>query len=299
MKLEMVLNERSLDNPAPNIPTAQQWMLQLINTIRAAKKVGISTLRTHRDLNGALLAESYSIGQWRNDRTVDREAQRFFKLMQTRSPFIDSLTEPDLEEQNARSEFFCNDLVVWGIGIAVLLDSLVLSLPSAPQWETPHVTVQHHVLDEVAAEIICLEIEFPQISQPSHLVVHETWIDDRTRFSAWSVEDEILTIYKTQDGKKPIANWLDSLKTQQTRNLIESRLSQAKRGNLGDYRQLTDQDGVIELRIFFGPGYRIYCGRLNDSQIIVLWAGDKSTQIQDIATAKNYWKDWKKRHNLI
>jgi hypothetical protein len=78
MALEMVFNELSLDSPAPNIAVAQQWMQEFIDLVRAAQKLEIRSLRTHSGFNQAQLASNYSIAQWRNDPSVDRERQRFF-----------------------------------------------------------------------------------------------------------------------------------------------------------------------------------------------------------------------------
>lgn len=295
MSLEMILNECSIVH-AENIPTAQAWMMQLIDTIRSAKKLGISILRTKTDLNTAQIAPDYSIAQWRNDHNVDREVQRFFRSLQTKSPFIDELTESDLQEQNSSSEFFHNGSSVLGLGIAHLLDGLAISLPSSPQWEMAHIHIQRDFLDLETAEINSEAIEIHHASHPNHLTVHKTWIDELTRFTLWHTEDDLLPSYTTADGKTPIADWLDSLKELHTQNILISRLSQVKRGNLGDHKVLTDRDGLIELRIFVGPGYRIYCGRIPDSKLIVLWAGIKGTQTADIKVAQQYWQDWKKRH---
>jgi putative addiction module killer protein len=295
MSLEMILNECSIVH-ADNIPTAQAWMTQLIDTIRSAKKLGINILRTKTELNTAQIALGYSIAQWRNDHSVDREVQRFFRSLQTKSPFIDELTESDLQEKNSSSEFSHNSFPVLGLGIAYLLDGLAISLPSAPQWDMAYIHIQHNFLDPETAEIYSEAIEVHHASHPNHLIVHKTWIDELTRFTPWHPEDDLLPSYTTADGKTPIADWLVSLKELQTKNILIAQLSKVKRGNLGDYKVLTDRDGLIELRIFVGPGYRIYCGRIPDSKLIVLWAGVKGTQTADIKMAQQYWKDWKKRH---
>ena len=52
-------------------------------------------------------------------------------------------------------------------------------------------------------------------------------------------------------------------------------------------------NGVYELRIRFGPGFRVYFGIANDQLVILLSAGDKSSQKKDIATAQVYWKEYK------
>jgi putative addiction module killer protein len=298
MSLEMILNERSLDSVADNIPSAQQWMSQLIQTIRAAQELGIATLRTHTDLNGTILADGYSVAQWRNDKNVDRDAQRFFRSLQTKSPFIDSLTEADLQTQTDLSEFFHNGSPVIGLGLAFLLDTLAISFPSAAEWQVSQVQIHHSFLDPDKDEIQVQVITWPHASHPDHLGIHKTWIESRTRLTPWTPADDVLPSY-IKDGKIPISMWLNSIKNPQTRSIIESRLSQTKTGNLGDHTIIAGCNGILELRIFIGPGYRIYCGRISDSRLIVLWGGDKSTQAPDIEKANLYWQDWQRNNRKL
>jgi putative addiction module killer protein len=65
---------------------------------------------------------------------------------------------------------------------------------------------------------------------------------------------------------------------------IEKRLQRVKFGNLGDYRSVGE--GVCELKIDYGPGYRIYFGQIGLTIVLLLCGGDKSTQEQDILRAK-------------
>jgi len=61
-----------------------------------------------------------------------------------------------------------------------------------------------------------------------------------------------------------------------------------KNGQFGDYKRISHQ--LYELRLFFGPGYRVYFGEQRSEVIIILAGGDKSTQQRDIKKAKDYWK---------
>ena len=61
-------------------------------------------------------------------------------------------------------------------------------------------------------------------------------------------------------------------------------------GNYGDCRSV--KDGVFELRLTFGPGYRVYFGEDGDTVVVILCGGDKSSQAHDIEKAKAYWKEY-------
>lgn len=74
------------------------------------------------------------------------------------------------------------------------------------------------------------------------------------------------------------------------RRRILQRLRRVEVGNYGDYKSL--KDGVFELRLMFGSGYRIYFAEQGETVVILLCGGDKSTQPKDIESAKNYWKEY-------
>lgn len=77
--------------------------------------------------------------------------------------------------------------------------------------------------------------------------------------------------------------------------IIQKRLRRVELGNLGDYRSVGE--GVCELRIDYGPGYRVYFGQIEMKIVLLLCGGDKSTQEQDIRQAIKYWRDYEKREN--
>ncbi|MEO7410459.1 MAG: type II toxin-antitoxin system RelE/ParE family toxin [Sphingomicrobium sp.] len=80
------------------------------------------------------------------------------------------------------------------------------------------------------------------------------------------------------------ATWLASLGDDRARTRILKRLDRAGDGNLGDVASVGD--GVSEMRIFYGAGYRIYFVQRGTELIILLCGGDKSTQAADIRQAK-------------
>ena len=77
--------------------------------------------------------------------------------------------------------------------------------------------------------------------------------------------------------------WLDGLKDRVTRLRLARRLDKAQRGNLGDVKVVGD--GVFEMREHFGPGWRMYYIQRDETLIVMLGGGDKSTQSNDIAKA--------------
>lgn len=104
-----------------------------------------------------------------------------------------------------------------------------------------------------------------------------------------------VVFYVTEDADCPFERWLKSLRDRQARARIKMRLDRVEMGNFGDFRSVGD--GVMELRLDYGPGYRIYFAQAEITVILLLCGGDKSTQDQDILRAKQYWKDFQKRQN--
>ncbi len=85
------------------------------------------------------------------------------------------------------------------------------------------------------------------------------------------------------------ADWLESLRDNLARARIQARILRLKAGNAGDAKPVGE--GVSEMRIDHGPGYRIYFVRRGSELIILLAGGDKSTQAKDIKTALRLAKE--------
>ena len=99
--------------------------------------------------------------------------------------------------------------------------------------------------------------------------------------------------YQNAKAKQPFTEWLQALQDQQARARIRIRLDRLSLGNFGDCEPVGG--GVIELRIDWGPGYRVYCARLGQMIVLLLCGGDKGTQKKDIKRAKEYFEDYKAR----
>lgn len=102
-----------------------------------------------------------------------------------------------------------------------------------------------------------------------------------------------LRYYQTTGGERPFVDWLEGLKDRQARTRIEARLVRVAAGTFGDVEPVGA--GVSELRIDWGPGYRVYFARIGQVIVLLLCGGDKRTQQRDINRAKDYFEDYKAR----
>lgn len=102
-----------------------------------------------------------------------------------------------------------------------------------------------------------------------------------------------LRYYQTSEGRLPFPEWLEALKDREARARVRNRLDMVASGSFGDARPVGE--GVLELRIDWGPGYRVYFARIGDLMILLLCGGDKRAQDEDIKDAKTYFNDYKRR----
>ena len=90
-----------------------------------------------------------------------------------------------------------------------------------------------------------------------------------------------------------MTQWLDDLKDIRARTQIKVRLTRVEAGNLGDCKPL--RDGVMELKIDYGAGYRVYLSRQGPVLVLLLCGSDKDDQDRAIKQAIDYLTDWKQR----
>ncbi len=100
--------------------------------------------------------------------------------------------------------------------------------------------------------------------------------------------------YQMADGRDPFKEWLANLADRQARARVAVRVQRMAAGNFGDHKPLID--GVWELRIDHGPGYRVYYAQAGQRVLLLLIGGDKRRQQADIETAVRYWQDWQRRN---
>jgi len=99
--------------------------------------------------------------------------------------------------------------------------------------------------------------------------------------------------YASRDDKTPFTDWLKKLRDRKACQKIHIQIDRLRLGNAGDYKSLGD--GIYELRIHYGPGYRIYYGKEGNKIILLLCGGNKASQRQDVNLAKQYWADYRRR----
>jgi putative addiction module killer protein len=97
-----------------------------------------------------------------------------------------------------------------------------------------------------------------------------------------------IEIYSTQDGKEPFSDWLDGLDEKAQFKVMAYVERVALGGSKKNVRSLGDQ--VLEIKIDYGPGYRVYFGELEGVIMLLLAGGDKGSQRRDITKAKEYWR---------
>jgi putative addiction module killer protein len=99
--------------------------------------------------------------------------------------------------------------------------------------------------------------------------------------------------YLTSTGKNVVESWLESLADDVAEARIDARINRLTGGNFGDCKPVAS--GVWELRVDWGPGYRVYYSIIERRCVLLLAGGDKRKQSADIARAIEYLKDYKLR----
>ena len=99
--------------------------------------------------------------------------------------------------------------------------------------------------------------------------------------------------YVSRAGKDVFDDWLTQLADSRTQAKIAARINRLAAGNFGDCKPL--RQGVCELRIDWGPGYRVYYAMIGRECVLLLCVGDKRKQSADIDRALEYLKDYKER----
>jgi len=105
------------------------------------------------------------------------------------------------------------------------------------------------------------------------------------------ITERCIREYITKDKKDPFGDWFESLKDAKTKATIDVRIGRLRLGNFGDAKGVGQ--GICELRMHFGPGYRIYYGLEGNAVILLLCGGDKGSRKRDIKKAVALWNEYK------
>ena len=108
---------------------------------------------------------------------------------------------------------------------------------------------------------------------------------------AGGLEAFTIVVLRTEDGVEPFTKWLGDLRDKEAVARIRARLNVVRRGSFGQCEFVGE--GVSELKIDYGPGYRIYFGRKGNTIVVIISGGDKSTQSADVERAKALWEKHK------
>ncbi len=108
-----------------------------------------------------------------------------------------------------------------------------------------------------------------------------------------TIEKEIEFYYNSK-GESPIINWLDNIDNI-TRKRIQTRILRLASGNYGDFKKVNKN--ILELRIDFGSGYRVYFAEINNKIVLLLYGGDKKTQTKDISRAIAYFEEYRGKND--
>jgi putative addiction module killer protein len=103
------------------------------------------------------------------------------------------------------------------------------------------------------------------------------------------IEPYRIAYYTDEQGNKPFREWLHGLRDQIAAVRIRARLTRVKAGNFGTVRNVGE--GVVELKIDHGPGYRVYYAIDAGTIVLLLCGDDKRTQQRDIESAQRFWKN--------
>ena len=96
--------------------------------------------------------------------------------------------------------------------------------------------------------------------------------------------------YVAAGGEQPFADWFADMEPV-ARAKVTRAIARLEQGNLSNVKSVGE--GVLECRIYFGPGYRVYFGRDGEALVILLAGGTKKRQQRDIDSARAYWRDYK------
>ena len=187
---DFYLNELSIGK-TENIQNARNLMKNFIYSVASLRKYGFNALRMTENINinNLEIASGYYIYQWRKDIEVARELQTRFRSIVTQVPMInkDNLV---LLEKVKKTDIYLNEKPIISLTAAYNDDSVVVSLLTNPQWNSPIIQAELTEIDE--NNILSNQIHIRNVSQIEHLVEHIDWIKGFVELPPFHHSDPLL-----------------------------------------------------------------------------------------------------------
>jgi hypothetical protein len=180
MLLEMFANELSLVPQAADILIGQKRATQFIQTMRAATQMGVQrTLRMGYDFLSTPFAPDYCWHNWRNDKRVDPEAQRFFNMLATKMPYLED--DPLLETKWKEIDCYWQTQQAAGLKAAYVGDGLGLSMLLRAEWDNYLITCEIQAL--IDGDVSSQNEQIHHASDPKHIALQSDWIKHRIQMT--------------------------------------------------------------------------------------------------------------------
>jgi hypothetical protein len=196
--MKMIFNELSSSFPEDSIEEGKSLMKEFINIYSKARKIGIEDSLIIKDkFDGILLAKEYPIEKWRNDKDIDLDIRRMYKILNDRAQFIND----SLEEELSDSEFECEKGISLGCLLAHELDSITISFLSGGFWDTNSINGKIKMLDD-SSNIREYNVNILNLSKEEHIQENKAWISDEIKKSLdiiingqdlWSRKEELFS----------------------------------------------------------------------------------------------------------
>ena len=293
---EMVLNHVSIT--APDRYTAVDWLKDIATGIAELRSNGIVqlVLRTSHPVQEVICLSDWSLYEAYLElmRLGAREESVLLMSLSTKTPLLSDVSQ-DSEDRFLR----CQEKALPPEDGAPLLfcaitDGIAVGFPSTSDWDCDTLTVRFDELlpDESIGEIsetidnLTRSTHAKQIWERHRANVRRQFKDSA---DLWEARHDVFPSLTFYPNVRRQLDGLDSI----AMNKVSTALARMEDGNLSDVKSVGA--GVSELRLHFGPGYRVYFGDAG-STLVILGCGTKQGQSQDIQIAQGLWQGHKKQN---
>lgn len=286
----LVFNELSAHNLAPSRHQAREQTTNLVRAMAAVVSEQSTTLVTIQDfeIHQALLAENYTVYQWSHDERVDRDLRNYFLKISTKMRFEQDVSDA-VKDRFYLSEFHFQQRQAGGLGLAWLLDTTAVSLPSEEYWLRTHIPVRRKWLENAVTERE-EDVKVLNLSEMTHVPVvsdeltgkaqeflkdkpltlaerkalcfpHLTFgLDVDTQIAELSVEILHMTIAKLIVLDSAVRNWRREMTEEPVLPKVnpESEATMQRYGKEREFRSAGGEKKVFNLHAMMGSGYRVH-----------------------------------------